>query len=725
MSAEQERVLFENEAYRLTARGLQQSNALSAELEEVRHLHIARNGQHVRTVDIPEPPAGYTGMRSSIPVLTAMYNLAVKELRANMNQGCLLLAGANWSTVWTRDIAYAAALGAALAEPTAVRNSLTARVKNGIILQDTGTGGGYPISTDRVSWALGAWCLYQSTGDEEWLAFCTDALMNTLEQDDTTLPQNSVLRPGETSFIDWREQSYPAHMSMADIGASHAFGTNVLHYMAFALVARMLRKQGRDAEAQSYATRAAKLSGMIQSTFWSKANMHFSMYRTADGYADDRVDSLATALAIFCGLAGEHSQRALQAIPRSAWGTPVFSPYRSDIAGSYHNRAIWPFQEAYVLLAHASQGDTAGMAFSMASMLRAAMAFGTNKENFHAETGEAADTLLNSDRQLWSVSGMLGMFYYGLFGIQCEHNNLVFSPCVPKQFAGSHWLTNLRIRDMELNVHINGYGTDICSVLIDGKAASPIIPLNTKGRLHLEIELMPQDEEDAPPHYPKAQEDLPEPQWDSPTPQCLRWHAVEGAAAYYIYANGKAIGTALNCRFTPPKSTQLFNSYRVQAVAGTRTSGFSAPFECPAPGTRSLLQPKRIGEEAEYTVENQQAWLDTKPCTAVLDYEEARTEAGTYAIRIQYNNATASKRDGDTCALRELLVDGEPVAVVPLPHNTEPGCREAYSLTAAVTVPLKEGQHTFSLRYNPATCTNANGTINQCMVRALELTRIS
>lgn len=725
MPEPKERILFENKAYSLTSTGVRQSNGLVAELEGCTQLHISRNGQHLRTVELPEPPAGYTGMRSSIPALTAMYRMAVKELRANIHNGTLLLAGANWSTVWTRDIAYAAALGASLVEPTAVRNSLRSRVNDGIILQDTGTGGGWPISTDRVSWAMGAWCLYQSTGDREWLEFCAEVLINTIDQDDAVLPPNSVLRPGETSFIDWREQSYPAHMSMAEIGASYAFGTNVLHSMAFSITAMMLRELGRKDEAKTYADRADVLADAIQQHFWSRANMSYSMYRTADGYADDRVDSLATALAIFCGIAGEHSSRALAAIPRSPWGTPVFSPYKSDNAVNYHNRAVWPFQEAYVLLAHASQGDTVGAAFSMASMLRAAMAFGTNKENYHAETGDADDTELNSDRQLWSVSGMLGMFYYGLFGIQYEHNSLVFAPCVPKQFAGSHWLTNLRIRDMELNVHINGYGTDICSVMINGKAASPIIPLDTKGPLHLEIELMPQDTEDELPLFPAAHEDLPEPQWDSPTPQCLRWHPVCGAEAYYIYANGKAIGTALDCKFTPPKNTHLFNSYRIQAVAHGRTSGFSAPFDCPAEAGQHLLQPMRIGEEAEYTVEKQQAWLDTNPCTALLDYESCTTEEGVYSVRIQYCNATASHKDGNTCALRELLVDGTPVAIIPLPHNTEEGNWNTYSLTAAVTVPLTAGKHCFSLRYRPDTCTNSNGTINQCMVRALELTRHS
>ena len=724
MLSADDRILFENEAYRLTATGLQQNNGLSAELEGTSTLHISRNGEPVKTVSIPEPPPGYTGMRSSIPALTAMYNMAIKELRANIHKGGLMLAGADWTTVWTRDIAYAAALGATLTEPTAVRNSLCSRVKDGIIMQDTGTGGGWPISTDRVSWALGAWCLYQSTADREWLDYCTEVLLNTLAQDDAMLHKRGALIPGETSFIDWREQSYPAHLSMAEIGASYAFSTNVLYYAALHIAAAMLREQGKDDQARPYAERAAELAKAIQEHFWSRANMHYSMFITEDGYAENRVDSLATALAVFCGLSGEYSQRALNAIPRSDWGTPVFSPYKSNVPGCYHNRAIWPFQEAFVMLAHAEQRDTVGAAFCMASLLRAAMAFGTNKENFRADTGEGEGTLLNSDRQLWSVSGMLGMYYYGLFGIKYEHNSLVFAPCVPKQYSGSHWLTNLRIRDMELNVHINGYGTDICSVMINGKAGSPIIPLDTKGRLHVEIELMPQDDEEETIIYPTATEDLPEPQWDSPSTELLTWHPVPGAEAYYIYADGQAVGSSLKCSFTPPHNTRLYHSYRIQAVAANRTSGFSSPYEWVAPGARTRLEPNRIGEEAEYTVENHQAWLNTSPCTARLDYEQAMLPPGTYRLRIRYCNATASKRDGDTCALRELLLNNEPVCVIALPHNTEQGQWNDYSYTAAITLTLPQGPQLFSLRYNPSTCTNANNLINDCMVQHIELTQL-
>ena len=723
MATDAEQTLFDNGSFCLTSRRLVQPG-LVAELVSPSCLRITR-GEEVREVAINTTlPKDCAGMRSSIPVLQAMYALAVQELQADISPEGHLLAGAAWSSVWTRDIAFAAALGTAVAAPQATRASLESRVRNGVVLQDTGTGGGWPVSTDRVSWALGAWALYEIEGDARWLSWCVDVLQATLAQDAAVLPADELLRPGETAFIDWREQSYPDWMIPADMAASYAFSTNVLHYLCRQLMTRMLRELEREKEAAEYAAQAAALAEEIKTCFWSAGAAHFGMMRTAEGYLDDRVDSLATSLAVLCGLAGDHAVQVMHHLPRSPFGTPVFTPYKSRQQKAYHNRSVWPFVEAYVLLAHADTQDAAGAAFSMSSLLRAAMAFGSCKENFHAESGEACDTVQSSDRQLWSVAGMLGMYYYSLFGIKFESDNLVIQPCVPKEFRGSHWLTGLRIRNLVLDIHINGYGTEVWSVMVNGLPDSPIIPLDAEGRIQIELELMPaEDASDVPPAL-RAAEDLPEPEWDEPASRLLRWHPVPGAVSYNVFRNGVAFSATLDCQCPLPPGKAYYNEYTVQAVNETSTSCFSRPFECPAPGCRRLLQPLRIGENAEFPVEQGQAWLDTRACTAHLDYEDVVLPAGTYAVRVIYCNATASLRDGDTCALRELQLNGEFAGMVLLPQHTEAGQWENYTRTAAVQVEVPAGSHRFSLCYTPR-CTNANGDINQCMVRQLEITQIA
>jgi hypothetical protein len=74
--------------------------------------------------------------------------------------------GEKWKYVWTRDTAYAVDLGLAFVDPARSKNSLLFKISEKKasaggadmeIIQDTGSGGSWPVSTDRVSWALGAY----------------------------------------------------------------------------------------------------------------------------------------------------------------------------------------------------------------------------------------------------------------------------------------------------------------------------------------------------------------------------------------------------------------------------------------------------------------------------------------------------------------------------------------------------------------------------------------
>jgi hypothetical protein len=57
----------------------------------------------------------------------------------------------------------------AILQPKVAIYSLMRKVKNGRIIQDTGTGGAYPVSSDRMICAVAAWTVYKITGDHDWL----------------------------------------------------------------------------------------------------------------------------------------------------------------------------------------------------------------------------------------------------------------------------------------------------------------------------------------------------------------------------------------------------------------------------------------------------------------------------------------------------------------------------------------------------------------------------
>ena len=75
------------------------------------------------------------------------------------------ITGQNWPFVWTRDISYSVDLSLAVIAPIRSMNSLLFKVSRDrwaeenqpeFVIQDTGTGGSWPISTDRVVWLVAA-----------------------------------------------------------------------------------------------------------------------------------------------------------------------------------------------------------------------------------------------------------------------------------------------------------------------------------------------------------------------------------------------------------------------------------------------------------------------------------------------------------------------------------------------------------------------------------------
>ncbi|HZX70378.1 MAG TPA: Six-hairpin glycosidase-like protein, partial [Rhodanobacter sp.] len=174
--------------------------------------------------------------------------------------------GLKWPYVWTRDLSYSIDLGLWRFDPARARNGLKFKLSDvrvpsapqGLyVMQDTGSGGSWPISTDRVVWFLGA----QHLLDDK--AFAEDvyrALGNTLAQDrQYAFDVAFGLYRGETSFLDWREQTYPAWTAdnVVAIGQSFALSTNVLHYQALQLAATLADAHHDAKAAADYRAQAA------------------------------------------------------------------------------------------------------------------------------------------------------------------------------------------------------------------------------------------------------------------------------------------------------------------------------------------------------------------------------------------------------------------------------------------------------------------------------------
>jgi hypothetical protein len=344
--------------------------------------------------------------------------------------------GEKWHYVWTRDLSYAADLALARLDPERTKTSLRfklSQVRNpaaprGLaVAQDTGSGGSWPISTDRVVWFLAARHLLD---DPKFAGEVREALRNTLAQDRMYAYEPSMgLYRGETSFLDWREQNYPAWTAKDTtfIAESFALSTNVLHYEA-------LRLAGEREQADA-------LREAINRYFWREdRGLYMSYIGTAfnpmpiEGY-----DLLGTSLAVLSGVAPpERAKRAMQRYPVVAAGSPVIWPEQPDTA-IYHNRAIWPFVSAYALRASRRTGNAQRIAHEMRSLMRGAALAGSNMENYeratqavHVDDGPYSGPVVNSPRQLWSVAGYLDMVMRGVFGLEDDGS---VKPMIPTQVA--------------------------------------------------------------------------------------------------------------------------------------------------------------------------------------------------------------------------------------------------------------------------------------------------
>jgi hypothetical protein len=421
------------------------------------------------TADHPMvPPSQDQPVTTTTPDLDGLYQLAWEELRRNTVSfiqdgafnhsqpipcpagGCFQ-AGQKWTYVWTRDTSYAVHLALAPLQPLAARNSLlfkTSPRRDGTdpqIVQDTGTGGSYPISSDRVVWALAAAkLLHFLTGEEKatFVSQCWEVVKNTIAHDRVVLfDEIDGLYTGEQSFLDWRQQSYPEWVAndVVHIGMSKCLSTNLLHFNILNFGAELARDHDPEL-ALSYQAWAAALKQAIQTRFYLPDKKLFATFLTTqlDGGPAHQYDLLGSVLAILLDVATpEQAAGVLANYPVLPSGPPVIWP-QQQYTPIYHNRAIWPFATAYWLKAAHKVGLLAAVSHGMRSLIEGVKRLHTNSENFemvsgasHVDEGATSGPVVNSPAQLWSIAGYLSMVHDILFGLDFSDKGLRFRPLIP------------------------------------------------------------------------------------------------------------------------------------------------------------------------------------------------------------------------------------------------------------------------------------------------------
>lgn len=684
---------------------------------------------------------------SSYPILDtpnklhqAIYNMGLDEMVNAVEPDTTLRTGKEWAGVWTRDVSYSIILSMAYLQPEASMISLRKKVNaNGRIIQDTGSGGAWPVSSDRMIWTLAAYEIYKVSGDKEWLKYIYPIIRNSFE-DDFNVVYNNGLVNGETSFIDWREQSHPKWMQTADIYNSQAFGTSVIHSAGLRILSEITRELGLKKDAEKYASEADKLATSIDNEFWMSEKGYYGMYKYGriNSIVNPRVETLGSSIAILYDVIPELRQISVtENNPTTPFGPGNFFPHIKDMP-AYHNNSLWPFVASYWTLANAKVGNEQGVLQGIGSVFRPAALFATNKENFNLDNGDIA-TELNSSNMLWCLAGNIALTHRILFGIQFEKDGLRFSPVVPKALGQTRSLENFKYRNATLDISVEGFGNNVKEFYLNGKLQKqPFVKGNIKGNNKIRI-VMADNEFSSLKVNSTANKFAPltpvawlrnDPELTGaggPVDNLLEWRPIEYIDHYIVLKDGKEVATTHTTTWPATQEGEWqvigVDSDGIQSFASMPMDNFMRiTFEMPGETTQAQSQEISYQSQTEIKGWHGNGFVETdhKNRTVALDVD--LIESGEYALQWRYANGNGPVNTENKCAIRTVVVNGEKVGTVVMPQRGV-GNWDDWGETNFVTVYLEKGNNKIELEFRPEN-ENMNLITNHALIDRLTLRRI-
>ena len=660
-------------------------------------------------------------------VLTdALYNLALEEMVRAVEKDSTLRTGKAWAGVWTRDVSYSIILSMAILQPKVAMYSLMRKVQNGVIVQDTGTGGAYPISTDRMIWAVAAWEIFKVTGDHSWLERTYPIIKKSLEADlANVIDPGTGLVKGESSFLDWREQTYPDWMQPADIFESQCLGTNAVHFKAHSILAEMAELLKERGTAEKHRQQATTIRQAINKHLWIADRKYYGQFLYGRNFdlLSPKSEALGEALCVLYDIADtERQKQVVENTPVNAFGIPCIYPQIPNIP-PYHNNAVWPFVQSYWALAAAKAGNEESVVHSIASIIRPAALFLTNKENFVAMSGDYASTQINSDNMLWSLSGNIAMIYKILFGMQFETDGLVLQPFVPEHLAGTRTLSNFRYRNAQLKITLTGFGNKIKSVTLDGKRlVNAKIPGALEGKHTVEIILANNKvggDENIEAHHV-----APETPIVNQNGSKISWNKVRGAVKYRVIVNGAVVSTRADTTFNLP-GDQIHECQVIAFDAQGFESFASEPLHIAPEKEFMKVEAEQFTNAADILFDgfSGKGYVRTDiNGHKTIHFTLPVSESGMYALDFRYANGNGPVNTENKCAIRSLFINDKKLSTVVLPQRGKEEWSD-WGFTNVTRAELSPGEYKITLTFEEANA-NMNGEINEAAVDYLRVVRI-
>lgn len=669
----------------------------------------------------------YPQFSSDLPLINALYNLSLDELEKLRTKDGFWDTGAKWSGVWTRDMSYSILLSLAYLDPETAKACLRAKVKNNRIIQDTGTGGSWPISSDRMTWSLAAWEIYSVTGDLAWLDEAFTIISNSAEDDLKTVLSVDSLIYGETSFADWREQSYPRWMQPKDIYTSEAADNGMIHFKTYEILRDMATLLESDSLSTRYGAIASDLKQRLNDTFWLEDKGYFAQYTygTIAPVLSERSMALAESFGILFDVASKENQvKIASKTPLVPFGIPIIYPQIPNIP-AYHNNGIWPFAQAFWNWSASKVKNERALNHGLASIYRASALFLTNKENLRADNGNDYPTEINSDRQLWSVAGNLAMVYRVFLGMSFEPNGIRFEPTIPKSYSGDKTIKGFMYRGQVVDITIHGFGKTISKFVVNNiEQSDAFISSNLKGPVKIEITLDNQSFDSDPIHLVPNVFALETPVLVA-NAKGFEWKPIPGAISYEILKNGIPVDTVQTTTFAA-RQEYVVTEYQVKSL---EIDGFDSFYSNPLDLTRENAQVWIEAERfANYSRKGSNGYKGYGFVKMSTDENEKNirfpiyiTLKGAYWVDFRYSNGNGPINTENKTGIRSLYQDSELKASMIFPQRGSNDWSN-WGFSNRVKLDLKVGRNVIELRYDGFNA-NMNGEINAFWLDGIRLVK--
>ena len=630
------------------------------------------------------------------PLAEAAYNLTMEEIYKSINYdetfGDVFYTGTNWHKVWTRDTAISMQYILSWLFPEISTNCAEAKVvgKDGNLTfeEDTGTGGSYPVSTDRIIMMLAVWETYLADGNKETLEYFYNVASNTIMQDyEVVYDKEAGLFRGETCGLDHRDKTYNDWTGEDDqngivtIAEGKAASTNILFCQAMKILSESAIILGKgEAESKAWADLAADLEKAIADRLWLEDLGTYTSWEYPDWMGSPlayKQDVLANGYAVWYNIGGqEKSDSIMENHTLVPFGANTVYPQKNAERWTdykYHDSGVWPGWEAILMIGAVNNENENNLLAEEIwnSCIRGAVACLTNYEVIDYETGEG----LHSTQQLWSVAATMAGYYRVLYGMEYTTDGITFDPYVPDWMEGPFYVDNYKYRDATLSLTLNGKGDTVESIYVNGEkvedAENYVFPVDAKGEFNITINVTDSGAEDIV--NLKAENTAKAPNAPNATLSgtTLKWNTVKNCT--YKVWTGTEYKDVTGTTYTI--GTDAYGAYSVVAVDKTTGiwSELSKPVTYSPAGSNVTVNVGNANNTSTFKV------------NIPVDGEYQLS-----AIHTNQGDPTA----GITAAIRSVYVDGKDVGTLVFPAMSF-----EHQLSSHLRLSLTAGEHEVTVKY--------------------------